>query len=351
MNGFIVLALPRSRTTWLSKFLSYQDWECGHDQLRYMRSLDDIKCWFSLEKTGTCETAAAPFWRLLLKYAPDIRVVTIRRPVDEVVESLGKAGMSNLDAIRAGLTKLDHKLDQVEGRMPWVKSVRYADLSDEVTCGEIFEFCLPYGHDRAWWQKWNETNVQTNLAALTRYIGAHMEALNKLAAQAGQAMFKDMAVRPVNMAAVTIKEESCEDWFRDCPHLFRQHCADVNENPDNWINKNWDLFSKLHSLGYLQVMVARSNGKPFGYLMTLLSPSLETPGEMLAQHTTFYAAKEFPGLGLKLQRAAMAVLKEKNVSEIVMRAGVRGDGERIGALYQRLGAQDFGRMYRIELGA
>jgi len=101
----------------------------------------------------------------------------------------------------------------------------------------------------------------------------------------------------------------------------------------------------------MQILVARSNGKPFGYLMTLLSPSLEAPGQTIAQHTTFFADKAFPGLGLKLQRAAMANLKEKNVSEVFMRAGVRGEGERIGALYKRLGAQDFGRMYRVELGA
>lgn len=349
MSPFVVLSLPRSRTTWLSKFLSYRDWECGHDQLRYMRSLQDVKNWLSLDKFGTCETGGAPFWRLLLKYAPDIRVVTIRRPVDEVIGSLAKLGMENLYDIRKGLIKLNHKLDQIEGRMPNVRSYDYNDLEDEATCGELFEFCLPYGHDPEWWNKWDKINVQTNFLALTRYVGAHIKDIDKLASQAGQAMFKDMAVKVRDVGGISIDEVSCEVWKRDCQELFRQHCAYVEEHPDNWINKNWGLFEELHRLGFMQIMVARSNGRTFGYLMTLLSPSLDEPGQMLAQHTTFFADKDTPGIGLKLQRAAIAKLKEKKVTEVVMRAAHRGDGDRMGPLYKRLGAYEFGRVYRLEL--
>lgn len=351
MTGFIVLSLPRSRSTWLSRFLSYREWECGHDQLRYMRSLDDIKAWLSLDKFGTCETGGAPFWRLLLKYAPDIRVITIRRPVNDVIQSLAKVGMGNLPEIRKGLVKMDRKLDQIEGRMPNVRSYEYSALSDEVTCGELFEFCIPdYGHDSEHWNKLNSTNIQTNFAALTRYVGANLNSINKLAGQAAQAMFKDMSSKEYQSGPISIEEESCDAWERDCQELFRQHCAGVEEHPDNWVHKNWDMFRKLYELGFLQIMVARSNGRPFGYLMTLLSPSLERAGDTIAQHTTFYADKGFPGVGLKLQRAAMAKLKEKNVSEVFMRAGIRGDGDRLGSLYKRLGAEDFGRIYRVGLG-
>src|SRR6185437_13562353 len=132
MNGFVIFALPRSRTNWLSQFLSYGDWHCGHDQLRYMRSLDDVKNWLALENTGSCETVAAPFWRLLVKYTPDIRAVTIRRPIEEVTESLIRLGVPTPpDEIRKSLANLDHKLDQIEGRMvPNVKSIDYSALSD-----------------------------------------------------------------------------------------------------------------------------------------------------------------------------------------------------------------------------
>jgi len=193
---------------------------CGHDQLRYMRSLDDIKNWLSLDKFGTCETAGAPFWRLLLKYAPDIRVVTIRRPVNEVIGSLARIGVENLYEIRKGLIKLNHKLDQVEARMPNVRSYEYADLEDEVTCGELFEFCIPdYGHDREWWEKWNATNVQTNFPALTRYVGANMKAINKLAGQAAQARI--VAPSPSKRNPVMCGREIVRIYFASIAQMLR----------------------------------------------------------------------------------------------------------------------------------
>ena len=62
---FLIYALPRSRTYWLSKFLSYGDWVCGHDQIRYFRTIDDIKGWLNLPATGSAETGIAEWWRVV----------------------------------------------------------------------------------------------------------------------------------------------------------------------------------------------------------------------------------------------------------------------------------------------
>lgn len=349
---FVVFSLPRSRSAWLSRFLSYRDWACGHDQLRYARTLDDVKAWLSMPNYGTCETGGAPFWRLLMKYAPDVRVVTVRRPIEEVIESLRKTG-TDLDSqqVTKILTSLDRNLDQIEGRMPNVHSVRFADLADELPCAQVFEYCLPYGHDQDWWRNAAGVNVQVNFPALMRYAKANLPAMIKLASQARQTMLTDLAMEPVDMAGVTIRQESIGDMIRDCPDLFRRHCLAVGEQPENWMNKNIPTMRKLDEMGLLQIMIGRSNGKPFGYLMTMVCPSLEEEGRLSAHNALFYAAPEMPGLGLKLQRAALASLKEKGASEAFMRAGIRGDGDRMDVLYRRLGAHDFGRVYRVELAA
>lgn len=36
---FVVFSMPRSRSAWLARFLSYGDWHCGHDEIRHFRSL------------------------------------------------------------------------------------------------------------------------------------------------------------------------------------------------------------------------------------------------------------------------------------------------------------------------
>ena len=349
---FLIFGLPRSRTAWLSRFLSYGDWNCGHDQVRYMRSLDDVKAWLSQENTGTCETGAAPFWRLVLKYRPDIRVITVRRPVEEVLESLSRLKpQSDAPVMRKMLTALDRKLDQIERRVPNARSVKFKNLQREVVCGAIFEHCLPYKHDPHWWRALAGVNIQINFAALVRYVQANKAAIEKLTAQARQMMLMDMALRPAVTQAVDIREESVDDVERDCQHLFREHCAAVGEHPDNWKNKNIPLMRKLHECGALQVMVGRSNGKAFGYLMTIIAPSLESTSRTSSQHGLFYASPSMPGLGLKLQRAALAALRQKGVDETWMHANTRGSGDRIDILYRRLGAQDVGHLYRVELAA
>jgi hypothetical protein len=117
------------------------------------------------------------------------------------------------------------------------------------------------------------------------------------------------------------------------------------------MKKNFPLLRKLEAIGASQIMTARCNGRMFGYLLSLTAPSLESLDVLSAQHLTFYASTDFPGLGMKLLRAANVALQTKGVSEIFMRAGIRGDGPRMGVLYRRLGAEGFGEMYRLSTEA
>jgi len=99
----------------------------------------------------------------------------------------------------------------------------------------------------------------------------------------------------------------------------------------------------------LQTMTARSNGRMFGYLMTVIGPSLDARDRLAGFHTIFFASPLIRGLGMKLQRAALDALRARGVQEVQMRAGHRGSGPRLGTFYRRLGAEEFGQLYRLEL--
>jgi hypothetical protein len=66
-------------------------------------------------------------------------------------------------------------------------------------------------------------------------------------------------------------------------------------------------------------------------------------------HLPFFASKDMPGVGMKLQRASIEALRQRGVGELLMKAGVRGDGPRLGSMFRRLGAEDCGQLYRIAL--
>ncbi|HEY2418816.1 MAG TPA: sulfotransferase [Steroidobacteraceae bacterium] len=349
MPPFVIFALPRSRSTWLSRFLTYADWQCGHDELRHCRSLEDVQSWLAQPCTGTVETAAAPFWRLLACYRPDARVVTVRRPVEEVLPSLRQAGLQfDERTMRLVLGHLDHKLDQIECRMPDVLSVQFSALVEEQTCARVFEHCLPYQHDSAWWRALAGTNIQINLPFLMRYYGAHQKQLAKLAKQARHRMLAGME-RGFELDGVTFQHEPFEQFYRDAQPLFAEHLVQTDQSPDDHTLKNLPILQALDAMGALQTMTARSNGRMFGYLMTVIGPSLDARDRLAGFHTIFFASPLIRGLGMKLQLAALDALRARGVHEVQMRAGHRGAGPRLGTFYRRLGAEEFGQLYRLSL--
>jgi hypothetical protein len=348
--SFVVFGMPRSRTAWLSRFLTYGDWICGHEEIRNMRSVDDLTAWFSQPCTGTVETAASPWWRTLDRLSPGAKIVVVRRPVDEVVESFARIPGLTLNGLRPILEKIDTKLRQIEARIPGALSVSFAELAQEETCAKVFEHCLPYTHDTGHWQRLAPVNIQINMHALMRHFQAYQPALDKLSAIVKHQTLSAMALHePVSSDGMVLQTEDFESWLRDAENLFDAHLVQVGEAPGNWQNKNIPMMRRLYDAGAMQITTARCNGRMFGYLMTLLSPSLTSKDIMSAVNTTFYASPDFPGLGLKIQRAALGFLKQRGVDEVFFEAGKRGSGDRISAIYRRIGAQDHGQVFRLQL--
>lgn len=344
---FIVYALPRSRTFWLSRYLTHGGWSCGHEEIRRIRSMEDVTAWLGMPLTGTVETTAAPWWRLVQRYRPDITTVVVRRPVPDVVRSLVSCGF-NEDVITPVMRRHDRKLDQIEARVPNVLSVRFDDLAGEEACAAIYEQCLGLPHDPAWWRDMAPLNIQIDMPALERYVAAYRGQLERLAKIAKHVTIAGMRRRVVPPDGVTIQSERFDTFYRDGQALFAEHLVQVGEAPDAFLGKNLPLMSVLDEIGAMQITTARSNGRMFGYLMAIVSPSLESPAVTSAMHTTFYASREFPGLGMKLQRASIEALRERGVGEVFFRAGTRGNGPKMGALYRRLGAEPFGQLFKLE---
>jgi ribosomal protein S18 acetylase RimI-like enzyme len=350
---FIVMALPRSRTASLARFLSFGDWICGHDQLQFCRSLEDVQTWFTQPNIGTCETAAMPFWRLLMRYQPDIRIVTVRRPIMDVLASVMRA-VPDADplTVERVLRTADRKLDQIEARIPGVLSVQFEDLADEATCARVFEHCLPYPHDPAWWAAWNVQHVSGDLARQIRYAQAYLPQLQKLARAAKQETLAGLHRqhnRRLPKDGFVFQEEPFDTWLADAQPLLREHLAQTGQDPDGYALKNIPLLRQLDACGVMQITTARQNGKIFAYLMSLISPSLDERDILMAQNLLPYSSPDCPGLGRRLQSAAIDMLRAKGVSQVFARAGVRGDGPRLGSLYKRLGFVDNGTLHRLNL--
>jgi hypothetical protein len=248
------------------------------------------------------------------------------------------------------MNRLNRKLDQITARVPDVLSVSFESLAHEEACARIFEYCLPYRHDFAWWAAMAHQNLQVDLVPMARHYLAFKPALEKLAGQARQQMLSAMARKPMrDLSGITFQQERFDDWYRDATPLFREHMLQTGQGVEDYSRKNLPLLRVIEELGFMQITTARSNGRMFGYLLAVLSPSLDAPDLLSAMHLPFFVSKDTPGLGMKLQRASIEGLRARGVDEVFFRAGTRGDGPRLGAIYKRLGAVDFGQLFKLDL--
>lgn len=360
-SPFLVLALPRSRTAWLSRFLTYDGWSCGHEQARFLREPRDLPAWLSQPFTGSAETSVARWWRLIRAVAPELRVVVIRRPLEDVVGSLmrvdlGGAGVFDRERLFLAMKKIDLALDRIE-RAPNVRSYEYGALDDEAVCSEIFEFCLGLPHDHEWWAALSPMRITCDMAAIMRYTRAFAPQM----IAASHFCLREMRKlrpgfwKPVVLSSredgIIIQEERLATFWRDGQGLFREHCLAVGEEEDQYLRKNLQLIGQLEEAGRWQFVTARCNGRMLGYLASIIAPSIEHQDRITATQTLLFVTKDAEGksLTLRMQRASIAALARRGVDEVYMRAGVRGDGDRLGVVYRRLGAVEHGSLYKLTL--
>jgi GNAT superfamily N-acetyltransferase len=305
----------------------------------------------TLPNTGTVETAAAGYWRLAGRLAPNARIAVIRRPVNDVIDSLRAIGWSaDGVAFRRILEAYDRKLDQIEARVPGVLSVSFDDLATEEGCSRLFEHCLPYRFDPEWWASLARANLQTDLTALRRRFVVYWSRLEKLGRHAKQLELAEFQKRTRGgMEGVTFQSEPFATFSQDALDLFRSHMVATDQDVEDFRMKNVPLLNLMDQLGTLHIATARCNGRMVGYLMSVVGASFDEQGVRAAEHIPIFASPDFPGIGAKLMRWADAELERRGVSVFLGRAGHRGSGPRLGVLWKRMGYEPFGEMYRRDV--
>src|ERR1035437_9570619 len=88
VSPFVIYALPRSRTYWLSKLLSDGLTVCLHDPCVYTHTVQGLVDLLQKPNTGVIDTGLCELWQLM----PQVKTAVIRRPIAEVVKSLDKFG-------------------------------------------------------------------------------------------------------------------------------------------------------------------------------------------------------------------------------------------------------------------
>jgi hypothetical protein len=153
--SFLILCLPRSRSYWISKYLSYPPFECGHDIILKSNSLKEFITNFS-ELTGSVELNFGVVWQSLTRLFPETKIVVVRRSVDDVYESLRTVGVY----IPQEELRIRHAALINCAKFPGVSSIDYKDLNDPECCEWLFEHCLDQKWDEKWYKEFAHQKLQ-----------------------------------------------------------------------------------------------------------------------------------------------------------------------------------------------
>src|SRR5271166_5044957 len=113
-------------------------------------------------------------WRALRKAMPDAPLVTIRRPVFHVWDSLQR--QAHMDRwVLDELMARNVLLDEIE--TAGALSIRYDQLANPKTCAMLWDRLKPGPFDLARWRTFDAVNINTDVEAARQ---AHMKRIDRI---------------------------------------------------------------------------------------------------------------------------------------------------------------------------
>lgn len=338
---FVIFSLPRSRSAWLSAFLSYGGRKCGHDLAPRCASIAEFAEMLATEYVGTAETGAVIGWRAIRKALPDAKFIVIRRPTSDVLISLDKLGIGDL-AITKQIDERAGMLDELS-RVPGVKRFSFTDLNSLETCQAIFEYCLGMPFDWEWWESLARINIQVDVASELRYVADHKDRIEVLKTEAA-------GIAP----EIVIGPEKWPTLWPDINSLGAKHFDEVEgqlADNDPYCLDEPEMRAAC-AAGAILIYSARVDGVLAGYCMWNISKDVERAGVPIALHGPWFVSERFERLrlGQKLFDASLDGLRALGIKKAFPHHRVHGRGAKAGSFFKRRGAVEIQHTYSLWLG-
>ena len=145
-NNFFITGLPRSRTSWLANFFTYNDSFCFHEATRFCSSMNDLKELMqshSASNIGNADPALLYIMDDLVKQFPSAKIVLIERELHETVDSFIDFYTSyEYKNIQEWIEELFEKMEKIKKNYQ-VLTVKHNDLNNMDECRKVWNFILP----------------------------------------------------------------------------------------------------------------------------------------------------------------------------------------------------------------
>ena len=163
MRPFVVIGTPRSRTAWLAEFLTTPARRCEHEPSLRWSGPADLDRWLANDGAAAVDSMMSLVAPAMRQRRPDLFVVAVIRPTEEVVESFRRAGRAGQPWV------VDLLAAKARAAKPDIL-VPYDDLKFDWICEEIFEQCTGEPCDLDRWAALAARNIQSDVTATLRAV-------------------------------------------------------------------------------------------------------------------------------------------------------------------------------------
>lgn len=172
---YFIFGLPRSRTTWLTAFLSSVIVPCYHEKSIEFSSLEKLKDFMVANHCGMCDTALAVHWRWLRVHVPYAKILVVQRPYQECLNALSNIGMPGESKLMQGVRDSIEDI-KIETDIPVVS---YDTLNQERVVRNICNYLeVPFSASR--FTEFSEMMIQPNNTLLLERVVKNIDNFKSL---------------------------------------------------------------------------------------------------------------------------------------------------------------------------
>lgn len=341
---FFVFALPRSRTAWTARWLRHGDRVVGHDIAIDCNTLDDFLDPFTMGLSGSVETAAIDGWPLIREAFPDARFAVILRPLDDVLRSLRIAGFPVDDSVIAQVKSRQGELFRLSGE-PGTLTLQYSALDNADACAGLWEHLTGESFDKPWWEIMRTAKVEIDMPKRIERLRERHDKLQLL-----HAAVADAKTRQAEGRWLRVGFEKFASFWPDAEPLATEHFAEVDGGDMPWRQflPAVAVMDELNRKGIMQIVSARRAGVLKGYMTWMRTRDMECHLLWRGDQGGWYA-EPGAGVGLKLFRRSIVLMRRLGVDYLSVHHRVRGRGADLGGVFRRLGGFELRRTYNIHL--
>jgi Acetyltransferase (GNAT) family len=147
-----------------------------------------------------------------------------------------------------------------------------------------------------------------------------------------------------------IAVEKWDEFYPDCLPLFAEHHTEIVEDGERMpLDLNVEDCAYMNKNGLLFLLAARKEDKLVGYFTCTIGRSLMSRNVICATQAPYFVteSERSSGLGLRLYREAIRLLREQGVHILFPHHWLKGGGEKLGEFFVHLGARPIQHEYSL----